>query len=114
MGGYPTAAQLAEAVEQFLRDEVMPAVDGRLAFQARVAANVMAILQRELTDGAVADAAHSEALAVLGFADDASLVQAIRSGQVGEPISDLLTALRPAVEANLRIANPKYIDPGRG
>jgi aminoglycoside phosphotransferase (APT) family kinase protein len=42
--GRPTAAELAEALEEFLRDEVMPGTTGRLSFQARVAANVAAKL----------------------------------------------------------------------
>ena len=36
MTGYPTAAELAEAVEGFLREEVMPALEGRLHFRTIV------------------------------------------------------------------------------
>ncbi|HWC36345.1 MAG TPA: DUF6285 domain-containing protein [Mycobacteriales bacterium] len=106
---YPSAAQLAEAVEGFLREELMPALEGRLQFQTLVAANVMAILTRELTDGPRAAADHQEALAVLGVADDEELVAAIRTGDMDGRMVELLAALRPSVEANLLIANPKHL-----
>jgi hypothetical protein len=106
---YPSAAQLAEAVEGFMREELMPALEGRLQFQTLVAANVMAILRRELTDGPAAAAEHSERLAVLGIADDEALVAAIRSGEMDGRIGELLLTLRPSVEANLKIANPKHL-----
>ena len=46
---FPTAAQLAEAVEGFLREELMPALEGRLHFQTLVAANVMAVVVQYLS-----------------------------------------------------------------
>jgi hypothetical protein len=106
---YPSAADLARAVEGFLREELMPALEGRLQFQTLVAANVMAILGRELTDGPAAAAAHAERLAALGIADDEALVAAIRNGDMDGRMGELLTALRPSVEANLTIANPKHL-----
>jgi hypothetical protein len=106
---FPSAAQLAEAVEGFLREEVMPALEGRQHFQALVAANVMAILRRELTDGPALAAAHGERLAALDVTDDAALVAAIRDGDMDGRIGELLTALRPSVEAAVAIANPKHL-----
>jgi hypothetical protein len=106
---YPSAADLARAVEGFLREELMPALDGRLQFQTLVAANVMAILGRELGDGPAAAAEHADRLASLGVPDDDALVAAIRRGDMDGRIGELLTALRPSVEANLRIANPKHL-----
>jgi Domain of unknown function (DUF6285) len=107
--GYPTAAQLAEAVEGFLREELMPALEGRLHFQTLVAANVMAILRRELTDGPAHRAAHAERLASLGVADDAELVAAIRAGDMDGRMGELLSTLRPSVEVAAAIANPKHL-----
>ncbi len=46
--GRPTASELLDAVRGFLTDQVMPATGGQLAFHARVAANVLAIVAREL------------------------------------------------------------------
>ena len=47
----PTASELLDAVRGFLTDQVMPATGGQLAFHARVAANVLAIVARELDLG---------------------------------------------------------------
>jgi aminoglycoside phosphotransferase (APT) family kinase protein len=46
--GRPTARELLEAVRGYLSDDVMPGTKGRLSFHARVAANVIAIVEREL------------------------------------------------------------------
>jgi aminoglycoside phosphotransferase (APT) family kinase protein len=54
--GRPTASELLDAVRGYLTDQVMPATDGQLAFHARVAANVLAIVARELELGPVSDA----------------------------------------------------------
>src|SRR5262245_38393830 len=44
----PTVQELLDAVRAFLEDEAMPALDARRSFHARVAANVLAIVAREL------------------------------------------------------------------
>jgi aminoglycoside phosphotransferase (APT) family kinase protein len=51
--GRPTASELLEAVREFLTGQVMPASTGQLAFHARVAANMVAIVARELELGAI-------------------------------------------------------------
>lgn len=49
--GRPTASELLDAVRGFLAEQVMPATSGQLAFHARVAANVLGIVARELELG---------------------------------------------------------------
>src|SRR5262245_14783864 len=44
----PNAAELLEAVRGFLEKDVLPALEGTAKFHARVAANVLAIVGREL------------------------------------------------------------------
>jgi hypothetical protein len=44
----PTAQELLEQVRLFLEDHVVPALDGPARFHARVAANVLAIVGREI------------------------------------------------------------------
>jgi aminoglycoside phosphotransferase (APT) family kinase protein len=51
--GRPTASELLEAVREFLTGQVMPASTGQIAFHARVAANVLGIVARELELGAI-------------------------------------------------------------
>jgi aminoglycoside phosphotransferase (APT) family kinase protein len=49
--GRPTARELLEAVRELLTDRVMPQTSGQLSFHARVAANAVAIVERELALG---------------------------------------------------------------
>ncbi len=50
--GRPTASELLEAVREYLTGSVLPGTSGQLAFHARVAANVLAIVAREYELGA--------------------------------------------------------------
>jgi aminoglycoside phosphotransferase (APT) family kinase protein len=62
--GRPTASELLEAVREFLTGQVMPATSGQLAFHARVAANVLGIVLRELELGSLpADVGLADAVA---------------------------------------------------
>jgi hypothetical protein len=61
----PTALELIDAVTEFLRAQAIPALSGRVAFHARVAANVLDIVRRELTLGPVAARSEAERLCVL-------------------------------------------------
>ena len=109
--GVPTAAELAEALRGFLREDVMPAVDARLAFLARVAVNVVGQLERELELGPARERAHAERLARLGVADDAALVRAIRDGSLDARMDEVVAATRTDVVERLRIANPRHLRP---
>jgi|HubBroStandDraft_1064217.scaffolds.fasta_scaffold118989_2 aminoglycoside phosphotransferase (APT) family kinase protein len=51
--GRPTASELLDAVRGFLTEHVMPTSERQLAFHARVAANVLSIVARELDLGPV-------------------------------------------------------------
>ena len=55
--GRPTASELLDAVRQFLIDQVRPATAGQLAFHARVAANVLSVVAREIELGPLPPAA---------------------------------------------------------
>jgi aminoglycoside phosphotransferase (APT) family kinase protein len=46
--GRPTARELLSAVRGYLTEDVMPGTTGQLSFHARVAANMLAIVEREL------------------------------------------------------------------
>lgn len=82
--GRPTARELLDAVRSYLVDDVMPATEGRLSFHARVAANVVAIVERELAMGETQRARWT------GAADWASLASMVRD--------------------KLSVANPKHFD----
>ena len=51
--GRPTASELLDAVREYLTRDVMAATAGQLAFHARVAANALSIVARELELGPV-------------------------------------------------------------
>jgi aminoglycoside phosphotransferase (APT) family kinase protein len=51
--GRPTVSELLEAVREFLLGTVLPQTSGQLSFHARVAANAVAIVLRELELGSV-------------------------------------------------------------
>jgi hypothetical protein len=62
--GRPTASELLEAVREFLTSQVMPASAGQLAFHARVAANALGMVARELELGPIPpDAGLADAVA---------------------------------------------------
>ena len=48
--GRPTAAELVAAVAEFLETDVREATSGSVNFHARVAANVLRTVERELLD----------------------------------------------------------------
>jgi hypothetical protein len=106
--GIPTAAELAEALRDFLADEVVAQTDGALQFHARVAANVAAQLARELEQGPAQADAHRARLAALGVADDAELAAAIRDGRLDGRLAEVAAALRASTVEALRITNPRH------
>jgi hypothetical protein len=109
--GIPTTLELVRAVRLFLQDEVLPQTEGKLSFHARVAANVLAGVERELADGGAYEAAHARRLAALGVADDEELADAIRDGRLDGRIGEVVHALRESTRQQLAITNPRYLAP---
>jgi aminoglycoside phosphotransferase (APT) family kinase protein len=105
----PSAAQLVDAVREFLEGDVMGATTGRVQFHARVAANVLAMVERELRAGVGPPGDHRRRLAALGFADDAGLAEAIRSGAVTAAAA--ASSVWLDVLAKVQVANPGYLLP---
>lgn len=106
--GAPTAAELVEAVREWLERDVATSVDGRLKFHTRVAVNVLATVERELELGDEQRVAHAARLSELGVADDAELAAAIRNGDLDDRLDQVRRAVRQSVEAKLAVANPRY------
>lgn len=105
----PSAAQLVEAVREFLERDVMTSTEGRVQFHTRVAVNVLGMVERELIDGPAQESAHAEGLARLGVADEAALAAAIRDGSLDDRLDEVRQFVRDTVEAKLRVANPRYL-----
>ena len=104
----PTAPELLEAVEEFLRTDVLGASEGRAGFLVRVAANVVAMVARQLVLGPTHVAAHRRRLQDLGVQDDAELAASIRGGAFDRRLAELRRVLRQAVSDKLAVANPGY------
>ena len=106
----PTAAELVEAVGEWIRRSQ---IDGEIqpnSFHARVAVNMLAIVERELALGVAQGRAHSDRLEQLGVADDFELVAAIRSGALDARADEVRRLVWTSVRDKLAVANPKYLD----
>jgi hypothetical protein len=104
--GRPTAAELIAAVAEFLETDVRESTAGQVNFHARVAANVLRIVERELCAGPADDVA--DALADVGFDDEAQLAAAIRAGVLDGHGERVHSALRALVGHRLSVAHPGY------
>jgi hypothetical protein len=110
----PTAAELIDAVSEFLSREIAPTLSGRLAFHARVAVNVLAIVKRELERGPAADRADAARLAaLLGHDGDPAalteeLCRRITSGETAFDDPALIEHLWATTIDTLAVDQPNY------
>ena len=113
--GRPTAAELVEAVREYVERAVMERSDGSTRFDAMVARNALAIVERELRIGPELAAAHARRLRHLGFGDDAALAAAVRAGELDDDGAwqPVAAALAASARDQLLVANPGYL-PGPG
>jgi len=127
----PTVAELLDAVRGFLEHDAVGALEGPAKFHARVAANVLAIVARELdTEREQLTAEWQRLDSLLGqqpmpadLAERRSALRArtgelcdrIQQGEAdGGPFRDALLAhVRATVREKLIVANPKLLDPSQ-
>jgi hypothetical protein len=129
MNDRPTATELVAATRLYLEKELLPTLnDARLRFQTLVAANVLAIVEREWLGEERQLLEDWRWLApVLDLAGPApqrlpemhqsvreaheQLCQRIRAGDYDEPacFRSLAQQLRRSVERKLEVANPRYL-----
>lgn len=116
MENRPTAAELVEAVAHWVRTEALPA----MGYHARVAANALDIVHRELAAGPSYFDEDRAALRALldGPAPDAdrellaAVSARIRSGGLDDRFAEVLAALRPLARRKLALDNPRYLGAG--
>jgi hypothetical protein len=106
----PDAAALVESVREFLEGDVLGATEGRVQFHTRVAANVLAMVERELKAGADQLAAHAAGLRSLGVADERELADAIRSGALDDRLDEVRDFVEATVRSKLEVANPRHLE----
>jgi Domain of unknown function (DUF6285) len=125
----PTSVELLEAAADFVESELVPTVQGARQFQARVVANVMRIVAREikLEDPLVRsevkalsrllghNAPHLHSLddlraAAVSMGEE--LTAKIRAGEADDGAwrREVLELVRRSVEDKLSIANPRYLE----
>ena len=111
MSGHPCAAELIESVRGFLA-EVESSLSGRQAFHAKVAGNVLALVERELRQQP--DAVEARALSRL-LGREAPLAElradacaAFRDGRLDAATPGLVDALMQATLARVAADNPKF------
>jgi Domain of unknown function (DUF6285) len=108
----PPGMELLEAVRQFLRQEVLPELDGFKAYNTRVAANALGIVARELQMGAGLAELDMQIATTLGLDAQAGAVTqqvalALRDGTL--VVDDrVLAYLRQRTLLSIAIDNPKY------
>ena len=121
----PDAAELAQAVREFLETEILSTVeDPRLRFRAVVAANGLGILERELAFGQTFVRQEVQSLTrLLGRGDpipddiaglrsqartlNRELARRIRAA---DPPAGTLEHLKATVADKLRVASPRYLE----
>ena len=114
----PTATELVESVREYLERDVMTG-DGRVAFHARVAAGVLAMVERELALGPQQYATERARMHALLETDapvrdqTVELARRIRAGELDGRRTEVLETVRAAVRAKLAVSNPDYALPAR-
>lgn len=125
----PTYAELLNAVRHFLETEVVPNLEGPRKFHARVAANVVSIVERELqAEDAQLRAEYDRLALLLGSHEPApterhSLREVIRAHtrELCERIANgkadegnwrkaVLAHARATIREKLEVANPRYLE----
>ena len=127
MNDRPTADELLEAVREYLLSEVAPAAPShRARFRALIAANVIAIVRRELAarDGQEELTGIAELLGVPALADPGGdlregllaanrrIAEHIREGAAdeGDHARAVRDLIRKQVEGKLAVNNPAFLE----
>lgn len=110
----PSIRELVDAVKDFLETKAMPELKGHTAFHARVAANALGIVSRELERGTQANEAEAERLKSLigrnGTLDELNreLCVRIRDGRIAIDSDALRQHLELTTLEKVAIDQPNY------
>jgi hypothetical protein len=114
MQDQPSATELLEAVAKFIREHALPQLDQHAAFHARVAANALDIVRREIEFGHASNLEeHKRLLALLkrdGSLEDLNreLSNRIASGEIDLSNPALSKHLWATVLDKLKMDQPGY------
>jgi hypothetical protein len=110
----PSMLELVDAVREFLEKRAMPELKGHTAFHARVAANALGIVSRELSLGPKSLNDERERLSgLLGIEGsleelNRELCRRIRDGKLGPDTPALREHLTVSTQAKVAIDQPSY------
>ena len=110
----PTIRELVDAVRNFLETKAMPELKGHTAFHARVAANALGIVSRELELGGKASSEEVSRLVALlkheGSLEDLNreLAKQIRDGKLPIDTPGLAEHLEASMRDKIAIDQPNY------
>ncbi len=110
----PNLAEIVTAVREFIETKAIPELTGHTAFHARVAANALAIAERELASGPAAAAGEIERLKALlgrdGTLDqlNRALAARIASGDITLDTPGLAEHLKRTTIDKVAIDQPSY------
>ena len=114
MQDQPTPSEIIGAVAAFLKNVVAPETQGALSFNARVAANALEMMKRELDTAPAEDAAEMERLeALLGrkgslYELNVELCRQIEVGEIDLATPGLKDHLWATTFAKLAVDQPTY------
>jgi hypothetical protein len=114
MDEQPSAAELVQAVAEFLEQDALPRLEGLAAFHARVAISVLGIVRRELEIGPHARAEELAGLKALlgrqGTAEElnSELCERIAGGGMSLATPGLLQHLMHSAMDKLAVDQPAY------
>ncbi|HEX5820933.1 MAG TPA: DUF6285 domain-containing protein [Solirubrobacterales bacterium] len=113
----PTAPELLDSVAEYLFGELRPEVPREQRFKVLVAANVCAVVAREIRAGEDPDGKDLELFnELLGEeqsdvrAAAAELSRRLRAGELDDRIDEIAPRLEEHVRRKLSIARPDYAD----
>jgi hypothetical protein len=110
----PSALELVTAVREFIEKHAMPELKDRTAFHARVAANALAIVARELEQGGASNAAeHARLVKLLGIDGtldelNRELCRRIRGGAINPFTPEFGEHMRETTLSKVAIDQPNY------
>ncbi|MBG50864.1 MAG: hypothetical protein CML99_00340 [Rhodobiaceae bacterium] len=114
MQDLPTANELISVVSEFLREQLLPELEGRKKFHTLVAANALDIVARELDTAPKANIEERHRLANLLGAEGSlaelnkTFCQALRSGKLDLETEGVKEHLWATTLAKLSVDQPKY------
>jgi hypothetical protein len=110
----PTSAELLDAVQKFLKAEILPALSGSSKYQVQVALTALGIVGREIASADQLDAAEAARLENLLHAGGSRaelnrlLCARIRERRATYRDAALIEHLRLTTMGKMSIDNPKY------